>query len=127
MFTKLVRIGRDTELRTTTGGKQVASVTAVYDIGFGDNKKGQWIEGALWENRAVALAPYLQKGQQAVITYDDVEVEVYEHNGEHKGKLKARIVDVALCGPKREGQQAAPVNTQTADSGEDFGDEIPFS
>lgn len=135
MFTKLVRIGRDTEVRVIPGsGKSVATVVAVFDVGIGDKKHGSWIEGALWEKRAIALAPYLKKGQQAVITYDDLEAEVYEHNGEHKPKLKARIVDVQLCGSKQEApqpaqHQAAPQQQPAAAQQpgiDDFDDDIPF-
>lgn len=137
MFTKLVRIGRDTEVRVIPGsGKSVATVVAVFDVGIGEKKHGSWIEGALWEKRAIALAPYLKKGQQAVITYDDLEAEVYEHNGKHKPKLKARIVDVQLCGSKQESsqpaQQQAPQQQAQAQQAapptdDEFGDDIPFS
>ncbi|MBK6757395.1 MAG: hypothetical protein IPG70_07115 [Moraxellaceae bacterium] len=38
MLIKLVRIGRDAELRSANG-KPVLSVSVVYDIGYGQNKK----------------------------------------------------------------------------------------
>lgn len=39
MLTKLVRIGRDAELRVLPNGTQVLNFPAVYDVGYGDNKK----------------------------------------------------------------------------------------
>lgn len=122
MFIKLVRLGRDAELRQTQSGKSVCSLACVYDIGYGQNKKGQWIEAVLWDKRAESLAPYLTKGSQFVLTGDDVCIEEYEHNGQMKSKLKCRVVDVALCGgqqqqqpqqaPQQQYQQAPPMQQQ---------------
>ena len=42
MFVKLVRIGKDAELKQS----QLAShfcLSVVYDIGFGENKQSQWM------------------------------------------------------------------------------------
>lgn len=135
MFIKLIRIGRDAELRYTKSGKAVCSVVGAFDIGWGDNKRTTWIEGALWEKRAESLAPYLIKGQQAVVTFDDLEVETYEGNKGFGAKLKGRIVDVQLCGAKAEGQQQRPQQQQApqqAPQGQapapitEFDDDIPF-
>ena len=137
MFTQLIRIGRDAELRYTANGKAVIGLACAYDIGFGENKKTQWIECAIWEKRAESLAPYLLKGQQAMVTLTDVELDKYESNGTPGSKLKARVVDIQLCGAKPEGkpqqhpqdQQArqAPQQQASAPQGmEDFDDDIPF-
>jgi single-strand DNA-binding protein len=140
MFTQLIRVGRDAELRYIPSGKAVCGVACAYDIGYGDKKRTQWIEGVLWEKRAESLAPYLVKGQQAMVTFDDVELETYESNGKSGAKIKARIVDLKLCGPKPEEtvhkqqpQQQAPHRQQQQapqDQGgqgfEDFDDDIPF-
>jgi len=105
MFTKLVRIGRDAELKHTANGKSVIGLACVYDIGWGDNKKGQWIEVSIWGKQAEALAPYLLKGKQIVIYADDVELETYQKNdGTSGSKLKARAVNIDLTS----GQQSAP-------------------
>jgi single-strand DNA-binding protein len=98
MFTQLIRVGRDAELRYTPNGKAVCGVACAYDIGYGDKKRTQWIEGVLWEKKAESLAPYLVKGQQAMVTFDDVELDIYESNGKSGANLKARIVDLKLCG-----------------------------
>jgi len=107
MFTQLIRIGRDVELRYTQSGKAVCSIAGAYDVGYGDNKKTQWIDCALWEKRAEALAQYLVKGQQCMVTLDDVHIDIYEGQNGPKSTLKARVVDLKLCGssPKNEGGQ----------------------
>ena len=96
MFTKLVRIGADASLRYTTNGKAVIGLACVYDIGYGQNKKSQWIDIVIWDKQAEALAPYLLKGNQIVVTCDDVELEVYDKKeGGQGSKLKARAVNIA--------------------------------
>lgn len=142
MFIKLVRIGRSAELRYTPSGKAVIGLACVYDIGYGQNKKPQWIEVVIWDKQAEALAPYLLKGNQVVITCDDLELETYESNGKTGSKLKARAVNIALTDSKKEEgqQQQAPQQKQQSpqqqrqsqqqqsNSGFDdsFEDDIPF-
>ena len=139
MFTQLIRIGRDAELRYTTQQKAVCSVVGAFDVGYGDNKRTTWIEGALWEKRAESLAPYLVKGQEAVVTFDDLEVETYEGKNGLGAKLEARIVDLQLCGSKPEvnqqQSQQPPARQQSANTGgqqpahgfSDFDQDIPFA
>jgi single-strand DNA-binding protein len=145
MFTQLIRIGRDSELRYTQSGKAVCSIAAAYDVGYGDNKKTQWIDCALWEKRAESLVQYLTKGQQCMVTLDDVHIEMYEGQNGPKAKLKARVIDLKLCGQKPDrqsnlqqnnynqgrqqnnqqhnGNQGQQQNNQASD---DFIDDIPF-
>ena len=105
MLTKLVRIGRDAELRMTAAGKPVIGLACVYDIGWGENKKGQWIDVSIWGKQAEALAPYLLKGKQIVIYADDIELETYQKNdGTSGSKLKCRAINIDLVGSKQEGQ-----------------------
>ena len=112
MFNKLVRIGRNAELRRTAGGKAVVGLACVYDIGWGDNKRSQWLEAVIWGKQAESLAQYLLKGQQIVIYADDLEVEQYEHNGKTGSKLKCRVINIDLTDNKQsEPQQQAPMQT----------------
>ena len=97
MFSKLVRIGRDAELRYIKSGTAVASIPCVYDIGFGDKKRSQWIDVSVWGKQAEALSQYLTKGKQIVIYADDVELEGYQKNdGTQGSKLKCRAVNIDL-------------------------------
>ena len=113
MFTQLVRIGKDAELKYISNGKAVCGVNCAYDIGWGDKKRTQWIECVLWDKRAESLAQYMVKGQQMMVVLDDLEVETFQKNDGGQGsKLKGRVVDVKLCGPKTESQQQAPQQRQ---------------
>jgi len=137
MFNKLVRIGKDAVLRFTQNNTPVISLDCVYDIGWGDKKKSQWIEAAIWGKQAEALAQYLTKGKQVVIYADDVEVEQYEHNGKAGAKLKCRVVNIDLTDNKQDTQQQSkpqqpqqaqqqPSTQQQGGFDNSFDDDIPF-
>ena len=109
MFAKLVRLGRDAEVRFTPKGDPVASLAMVYDIGFGDNKQSQWLDGTLWGKRAESLGPYLTKGSQIVVYADDLQLEQFmKKDGNAGAKLKCRITDLSLVS----GQQSSGAPNQ---------------
>ena len=137
MLTKLVRIGKDAVLRFTPSNTPVINLDCVYDIGWGDRKKSQWIECAIWGKKAEGLAKYLLKGTQIVIYADDVEIEMYEHNGKTGSKLKCQVIELDLVDRKdndnqqQSQQQAKPQQQQAQQApqqGDDnnFDDDIPF-
>ena len=98
MFTKLVRIGRDAEMKYLQTGTAVLEVSVVYDIGFGDNKKSQWVKLAMFGQRAEKLAPHFTKGKQIVATMDDVKSEAWISNGEAKSIIRAKLVEFEFAG-----------------------------
>ena len=111
MLAKLVRLGRDAEVRYTPKGDPVASLAMVYDVGFGDSKRGQWIDGTLWGKRAESLEPYLTKGTQVVLYADDVELEQFmKKDGTPGAKLKCRVSDLSLI--SGQSQQQSPQQRQ---------------
>ena len=110
MLAKLVRLGRDAEVRYTPKGDPVASLAMVYDVGFGDNKQSQWIDGTLWGKRAESLGPYLTKGSQIVVYADDLQLEQFmKKDGSAGAKLKCRITDLSLIS----GQQSSGASNQS--------------
>ena len=112
MLAKLVRLGRDAEVRYTPSGDPVASLAMVYDIGFGDKKRSQWIDGTLWGKRAESLGPYLTKGTQVVLYADDVELEQFmKKDGTSGAKLKCRVSDLSLISGQ---SQQAPQKQQSS-------------
>ena len=87
MFTKLVRIGRDAELRTTGTGKPCLSVSVVYDVGYGQNKKSQWLNLAMWGAQAEKVVEHFSKGKQIVVRVDDLHIDEYNGKSSLKGTL----------------------------------------
>jgi single-strand DNA-binding protein len=106
MMIKLVRIGKDAELRSANG-KPVLSLSVVYDIGYGANKKSQWLNLAMWGAQAEKVAEHFTKGKQLVVRVDDVHIE--EYNG--KSSLKGTLVgfDFVQDGRREQSQEQADV------------------
>lgn len=129
-------IGRDIEIRHTTGGKAVGSFSVADSQG--KDKAPIWWNCDLWETsggRLEKTAPYLTKGQQVTIVG---QVNEREHEGKKYHSI--RVSDFALQGGKRESgdapaprqqqrQQPARQN-QSAPAGggfADMDDDIPFA
>ena len=86
MMIKLVRIGKDAELRSANG-KPVLSLSVVYDVGYGRNKKSQWLNLAMWGAQAEKTVQYFTKGKQIVVRVDDLHIEEYNGKSGLKGTL----------------------------------------
>ena len=106
----LFRIGRDAEIRYLPDGKAVCNVSLAFNYG----KKGQdnsrptqWIDAAIFGQRAETLGPMLLKGAQHVFHLSDLHIETFTgKNGE--GTKLAGIVDDVELTDRRDGQQQAP-------------------
>ena len=135
----LARIGRDAELRTTGQNEHVCSLSLAFSYGRkgADNKRPtQWVEGALWGKQAEALAQYLVKGQQVVVTIEDVHIETFRKSDNTDAvKLAGRVskIDFAGSPPNQAAAPAprppapAPAPRQRPSSGfDDMDDDIPF-
>ena len=135
MLSKLVRIGRDAEIKTLPSGTSLMSFPVAYDIGYGDKKRTQWLDCVMFGERVHKLAEYITKGKQLVIHADDVGVEEWQKNdGTGTGfKLSCKIVDVSLVSdgagqshtpPQPAAQRSA--TPQPAQSMDSFDPDIPF-
>ncbi len=68
-------------------GKPVLSLSVVYDVGYGANKKSQWLNLAMWGAQAEKTVQYFTKGKQLVVRVDDVHIEEYSGKSGLKGTL----------------------------------------
>lgn len=102
----LMRLGRDAEVRRTPGGDAVVNLSLAYNYGKPNENKErptQWIDAALWGDRAEKLAPFLRKGSLHLFTIGDIHMEKYtDKDGFEAFKLAGTVLDVEL-GPKQEG------------------------
>lgn len=152
MLIKLVRLGRDAEVRHLTNGDPVTNLALAYNYGQKDNdgnRPTQWIEAAFWGERGTKAAPYLLKGTKIVVTLDELHVEEFQRSDNTTGtKLVARLVNFEFAGSRPQGEQSgansAPARSSNgANSGYgsnsqqarkpagnanpgDFEDDIPF-
>lgn len=124
MFVKLVRIGKDAELKQSNSGKSFLSLSVVYDIGYGENKQSQWMSLVMFGAQSEKLAQHLTKGKQIVVRVDELRTEVYQEKAYLKGTLLG--VEFVSSG-KQEGQQDAH-NTQKSNGyqRQDLDDDLPF-
>jgi len=132
MFSKLIRLTRDSELRTTQGGKQVLQVSGAYNFGWGDNKKTQFVEFALWGDRGAKVIHHLTKGTAIVVNVKDLYVDAYKkNNGDVGASLKGSIVEFEFAGKSEKSAEPQPAQTMDRDSAaeagfDSFDDDIPF-
>ena len=108
----LGRLGRDAELRYTTTGRQVASLSLAYNYGRKDDHQSQWIEASLWGDQAERLVPYLLKGTLVHVILRDVHIETYEGRNGSGAKLVGTVMDIEFAGGKRAEDGQRPTPTQ---------------
>lgn len=118
MFTKLVRIGRDAELRSVNS-KPMLTVSVVYDVGWGQNKKAQWLNLVMFGQQAEKVAQHFTKGKQIVARVDDVHID--EYNG--KSNLKGTLVSFEFV---QEAKQQNEPPQQKAAQTNNLDDDLPF-
>lgn len=139
MMIKQVRLGADAELKTLPSGQTVANLSAAYDVGFGQNKKTQWIRLAMFGERAQKSAQHLTKGKAIVAVIDDIHIDTFDGTNGPVSNLKGTLVNFEFsAGGSRDDQQAprqqqapAPEQRQRPAAPppapvDNFDDDIPF-
>ena len=131
MFSKLVRIGKDAELKFTPSGTAILEINAVYDVGFGDKKESQWIRLAMFGQRAEKLQSHFTKGTQILVHADDIKARAYmSKSGEAGCSLEGKLVDFQFAGGGQQQAQQPIQQQQTTQQHQDIGpeycDSIPF-
>jgi single-strand DNA-binding protein len=140
-MTELFTIGRDAAVRQA-GQTSVCNLSLAYNYGKKDPETGkrptQWVDAALWGQRADALAPYLTKGTKVVATIENLHQESYTSGDRSGVKLAGEIIAITLAGsPQNAAPQAPPPPAPRpaprpaapkASSGfDDMDDDIPFA
>lgn len=97
----LARLGRDAELKTTASGQTVLNFALAYN--YGKDKATQWVECAMFGDRAAKVAPYFLKGTAIVAYLDNVHVETYEKRDGTAGvKLTAMLASFEFAGGRQD-------------------------
>lgn len=139
------RIGRDAELRYTSGQTPTAVCSIPVAIDYGrkgqDGKKPtQWYEVTLWGRQAEALAEYLTKGKQVFFTGKDLHIEQFNKSDGSQGfKLVCDCQDIKFASDGQQQQQRQPhpqaaaarqpaprPQPQQSAADDSFDDDIPF-
>lgn len=107
----LVRLGRDAELRSLPDGTPVMNLAMAYNYGKKDQdgrRQTTWVDGAVFGNRAEALAQYMVKGQQLCVTIDDVHIRTFDKaDGSQGFSLSGTVISIEFAGSSQQsgGQQ----------------------
>jgi single-strand DNA-binding protein len=131
MFSKVVNVGRDAVLRKA-GSTSVINLVGAYTVGYGDNKKTQWIELSCWGKQAESLAQYVVKGAQFCVHADDIHIDTFtKDDGTVIPKLVGRLVALEFCGSAAQNTNAHPSKPpakeeRKQEDADDFNDDIPF-
>jgi single-strand DNA-binding protein len=128
----LARLGRDIEMRRLQDGTAVGNLALAFNYGKkgqDGKRQSQWIDAALFGDRASKLASYLTKGAQICVILSDPHVETYQKKDGGTGiKLVARVDNLEFASsasneaPQLSQQESAP-SKATID---DLEDDIPF-
>ena len=118
-------LGRDAELRYTSGGDAVLSFSVADSQGR--DKPTIWWNCSIWGKRAEALAQYLTKGQQVTVAGTVSEREWTDREGNKRKSMDVRVNEIALQGGRRDDRPAAKPAPR-ADDGmrDDLDQDIPF-
>lgn len=127
MSVKLIgvaRLGQDAELRRLANGTAVCNLSLAYNWGKKDQdgkRPSQWVEAALFGERAEALAKFLVKGTSLFVDLRDVRVETYQKRDGSSGSKLTGLVDGLEFAGNRPGGESKPAKRDFDDA-----DDIPF-
>ncbi len=123
------RLTRDMELRYTKGGTAVGgfSLAVNRSVKRGDKweDEASFFDCTMFGKRAEALAKYLNKGQQVVVS-GELEQQRWEQNGQNRSKVVVIVSDLQLVGGKGEVKPERTGRHDDPQSPEDFQDDVPF-
>ena len=84
-------LGRDTELRQTSGGNAVGSNSLAVKSGYGDREKTEWINFTVWGKTAEALERYTSKGDMVYISGEFVTEKWEDKSGNQRESFKINV------------------------------------
>ena len=132
---RLTRDISERDLGYTTGG--TARLNLSIAVNRSEKRGGEWADKVsffdvtVWGKTAEKIRPYLYKGKQIAID-GYLDQQRWEKDGQKFSKVVIIADSVQLLGGNENGQQSAPQaqqpagDYQSAGSGDDFPEDIPF-
>lgn len=119
-------LGKDAEVRTTPGGKEVTGFSVGCSLGWGENKRTVWMRCSLWGERGPKLAQYLLKGTHVIVvgTIDQGPGVWTDRDGTARASLDVTVRDVTLLGGGNR-DAASDAGTQAPRTLDDV-DDVPW-
>ena len=107
------RLGRDPEIRHTSGGKQVASFSLACSEKFGGKESTEWVNAIAWEKLAEICGNYLQKGSLVYISGRMQTRKWQDQNGNDRYATEIVVREMKMLDKRSDGGQqergAAPL------------------
>ena len=101
--TLMGRLTADPEVRTTTTGKSVCTVSIAVDRSFaraGEQRQTDFINIVAWESQANFISRYFSKGSMIAIQ-GSIQTRAYEDkNGNKRTAFEVIAREVSFCGSK---------------------------
>lgn len=119
----ICRLGKDAEIKQLQSGKTVISFSGACDVGYGDNKKTQWIDFSYFTDKTT-IAQYLKKGTNVFVS-GEPSVRAYAGANGPGASLQCIVREVKLLGG---GQQQAqqPTASPVPGSSDIEDSDVPF-
>lgn len=115
-------LGRDPEVRHTTGGKAVANFSVAVNDGFGERKQTYWIPVVAWEKTAETAGKYLKNGSHV-----GIEGRLQQRSYENKEGAKITVLEIVANRLEFLSKAEAKPSSQSEQSFDGPADEdIPF-
>ena len=116
MFNTVILSGRlsaPVELKQTPNGKYVTSFTIANDIGYGENKRTNWLDIVAWGKTAELITKYFAKGDLIGIK-GEIQTRQYEDkNGNKRKAVEILCNEVEFLGGKKATETQAPAEAPT--------------
>lgn len=122
------RLGKDAELRETSGGTQVCSWSMAYDTGYGDKKQSHWVKCALFGKRAASLAPILLKGKLVEVVGIPVAAGwIDKKTNQARAQIEVSVQEITLHGGGKSEDDRPVADQGRATRGhDDMDSDLPF-
>ena len=128
------RLGRDPEVRFTSGGKAVANFSIATDESYknaaGERvKKTEWVNAVVWGNSVESFVqPYLHRGDLVYVEGKLQTREWTDKEGVKKYTTEINVTDIKGLVTSRTNETAAPAKATKAAPAQQVEDEeiIPF-
>jgi len=130
MFQQVIlvgRLGKEPEVKTTSGGKSVATFSVATTSGYGDREKVEWHNVVAWEKTADAVGQYLSKGS-LVFVVGRTQTRSWDKDGETKYRTEVVAEKVQFLDKKGESGtgNAKPTVKKPQAIQDDDSNDIPF-
>jgi len=125
------RLTQDSEFKVTTTGLSILSFSVANNTGYGEKKKTNYINCALFGKRAEGrLKEYLNKGQQVAVSGELNLNKFTKNDGQQAASLECKVNNVDMIGGRNTNSEIGSVQRENLPStimleDNDLGD-IPF-